>query len=144
MAVPVPKDPAQRVNRHKPVSEWVDLEPLAEPVLPAYPMAWYKREARPWVMPKYIWDLWRTDPVTSQWSSADIATALELGSNWHRLKPEHRLRVQTQLGLNAYGRRQLRWRNPTETRKAEEANEKAATVRRLRIVADREARKGDD
>jgi hypothetical protein len=132
------KDPAQRINRVKPVSEWVDLQPLDEPVLPAYPMAWYRREARIWAMPKWIWDLWRSDPVTSQWSPADLATALELGEFWHRFKPEHRLRVQTMLGLNAKGRRELRWRNPTEAKRAEEANAKAAEVRRLRLVAERE------
>src|SRR5262245_24980198 len=131
------KDPSQRVNRVKPVSEWVDLEALEEPVLPEFPMEWHKRDRKPFVVPKWIWDLWRVDPVTSQWSPADIATALELGATWHTLKPEHRLRVQTYLGLNARGRRDLRWRNPTETLRAEEANAKAAEVRRLRIVDQR-------
>ena len=132
------KDPAQRVNRVKPAQgEWVDLQPLERPVLPVYPRAWSRRE---WAMPKWIWDYWRKDSVTSQWAPGDIALALELGENWHTLTPEYRLRVQTMLGLNARGRRDLRWRNPAETASAERANEHAAEVRRLRIVAEREAK----
>lgn len=128
------KDPAQRINRVKPVSEWVDLAPLTAPVLPPYPTDWYRDETRHWAVPKFIWDLWREDPVTSQWSPGDMAIALELGRRFYRLKDADRHRIQCDLGLNAAGRRRLRWRNPTETARAIEANEKAAEVRRLRIV----------
>src|SRR5262245_34958250 len=127
------KDPAQRVNRVKPITEWVDLQPLDEPILPPYPMVWYRTEVRPFVVPKYVWDLWRTDPVTSQWSAGDMAVALELGRHFYEYKVADRHRIQCDLGLNAAGRRRLRWRNPTESKRAEEANAKAAEVRRLRI-----------
>lgn len=132
------KDPAQRINRVKPVSEWVDLEPLDEPLLPPYPMHWYRDDMRQGAVPKFIWDLWRSDPVTSQWSPGDLATALELGAHFYALKDSDRLRIQTVLGLNAHGRRQLRWRIPIETERAYEAESKAAEVRRLRIVDRRE------
>jgi hypothetical protein len=128
------KDASQRVNRVKPVSEWVDLEPLTEPLLPAYPMHWYQRDLRHAVVPKHIWDLWRADPVTSQWSPGDLATVLELGQAFYEIKVSDRHRIQTSLGLNATGRRQLRWRIPIETERAEQANAKAAEVRRLKIV----------
>ena len=108
------------------------------PVLPAYPPPWYKRDAKPFVIPKWMWDLWRADPVTSQWSNGDIATALDLGQNWNAYKPEQRLRTMTYLGLNAQGRRNLRWRNPTETKNAEKADAHAAEARRLRIVRNKE------
>lgn len=128
------KDPSQRVNRVKPVSEWVDLEPLDAPVLPAYPPPWYKRDAKPFVVPKWMWDLWRADPVTGAWSNGDIALALDLGQNWQHYKPEHRLRTMNCLGLTAAGRRNLRLRNAAEKQNAEKADAHAAEVRRLRIV----------
>lgn len=136
------KDAGQRRRYNQPVSEWVDLQPLDEPVLRPYPMDWYRPELRGQVVPKHIWDLWRTDPVTTQWSPADMATVLDLGERFYALRDADRLRVQTYLGLNAHGRRNLRWRNPTETASAEKANARAAEVRRLRIVAEREAREG--
>jgi hypothetical protein len=136
------KDPSQRINRVKPVSEWVDLEPLQEPVLPAYPPAWYKREARAWTAPKWMWDLWRVDAVTGAWSPADIAQALDLGSSWNRYKPEHRLRMLTTLGLNAAGRRNLRLRNPVESKNAERADANAVEARRLRIVREDDEKAG--
>lgn len=128
------KDPSQRVNRVKPVSEWVDLEALDEPILPAYPPPWYKRDAKPFVVPKWMWDLWRSDAVTGAWSPGDIALALDLGQHWSSYKPEHRLRTMTALGLTAAGRRNLRLRNPVERDNAKKADEHAAEVRRLRIV----------
>lgn len=133
------KDPSQRVSRVKPVSEWVDLEALDEPILPAYPPAWYKRDAKLFVVPKWMWDLWRSDPVTGAWSPADIGLALDLGQHWSSYKPEHRLRTMTCLGLNAAGRRNLRLRNPVERDNAKKADEHAVEARRLRIVAPPEA-----
>jgi hypothetical protein len=129
------KDPAKRINNHPPArGEWVDLEPLTLPILPAYPTHWYQRALRPFVVPKWVWDLWRSDPVTSQWSPGDLATALELGERYYRLKDADRLRIQTYLGLNARGRRELRWRNASETVSAAKADAHAAEVRRLRII----------
>jgi len=132
---PALKDPAQRVGRHPPrAGEWVDLAPLEKPILEPYPAAWHRRDARVFAIPKWIWDLWRQDSVTSQWSPADHALALEIGANWHALKPELRFKMTTYLGLNATGRRNLRWRNTAETESAAKADAHAAEVRRLRIV----------
>jgi hypothetical protein len=133
------KNPAQRVNRIPPGrGEWVDLVPLTAPVLESYPAAWRRREARALAIPKWLWDKWREDPVTSQWSPGDHALALELGASYYTLKPELRFKLQTHLGLNATGRRNLRWRNAAETESAAKADAHAAEVRRLRIVAKRE------
>jgi hypothetical protein len=129
------KTPETRINNHAPTrGEWVDLEPLAEPVLPAYPIDWYRRDMRAFAIPKRTWDLWRQDPVTSQWAPGDIALVLELGERYWRMKDPDRLRIMTYLGLNARGRRDLRWREPVETESAKKADAHAAEVRRLRIV----------
>lgn len=133
------KDPAQRINRVKPVSEWVDLEPLDEPILPPYPMHWYRAELRLQAVPKWMWDLWRMDPVTSQWSPGDLALILDLGERFYHVKDPDRLRTLTYLGLNAAGRRNLRVRIPKETERYQNAERKAAEVRRLRIIDTREA-----
>ena len=133
------KDPGQRRRYNQPVrGEWVDLPALEAPVLPAYPMDWYKRDARAFAVPKWIWDLYRQDPVTSQWTPGDHRGCVGAGPQLALYSPEYRLRVQTMLGLNSKGRRDLRWRSPAETASAEKANRKAAEVRRLRIVAERE------
>jgi hypothetical protein len=133
MGLPL-KDPAKRINRVKPVSEWVDLPPLEKPILPPYPAEWFQRNRREFAIPKWMWDMWRQDPVTSQWSPADHAQALELGQDYYLFKPELRLRIQRSLGLNAAGRRQLRWRNVAETESAARADAAAKEARRLRIV----------
>jgi hypothetical protein len=132
------KDAGQRRRYNQPaLGEWVDLPAEFELVLPAYPMPWYKADAKPWVVPKWIWDLWRSDSVTTQWAPGDVALALELGQDYYKLKAEHRLRIQTTLGLNAKGRRDLRWRNPVEAESAQKANQQAVEARRLRIVRER-------
>lgn len=133
------KDPAQRVNRVKPVSEWVDLEPLEAPLLPPYPMHWYRADLRLFVVPKWMWDLWRQDPVTSQWSPGDLALILDLGERFYKIKDSDRLRTLGCLGLNAAGRRALRVRIPVETERYEQARTSAAEVRRLRIARPPEA-----
>lgn len=130
------KSPDARINNHPPrLGEWVDLPPLERPVLEPYPADWYRRGTREEAIPKWIWDLWRRDPVTSQWAPGDHAQALELGRHYYALKPELRFKIQTYLGLNATGRRQLRWRNQAETASAEKADAHAREARRLRIVA---------
>jgi hypothetical protein len=109
--MPAMKDPARRINRVPPSrGEWVDLDPLTEPLLEPYPAAWYRRDMRESAIPKWLWDKWREDSVTSQWSPGDHALALELG------------------------RRSLRWRNRAESESAERANTHAREQRRLRIV----------
>ena len=131
------KNPDARRNNHPPqLGEWVDLPPLEEPVLPAYPIDWYRRDQRANVIPKHIWDLWRIDAATGQWSPGDLALAFELGQTWQTLKPEHRLRATSILGLNAKGRRDLRWREPAEAKAVERTEQ--SEVRRLRIVAETE------
>jgi hypothetical protein len=77
--------------------------------------------------------------VTSQWSPSDLALALELGERYWRFRDPDRLRILTILGLNAKGRRDLRWRLPEEAQATEKAQ--TAEVRRLRIVNEQ---KGDD
>jgi hypothetical protein len=135
------KDPGARRRYNQPArGEWTDLVPLSEPVLPAYPIDWYRRDQQPFVVPKFMWDAWRSDPVTSQWSSSDAAQALELGQRFYRYKDSERLRVMTYLGLNARGRRDLRWREPQE-QEAVKTTERAE-VRRLRIVAPEEPGEG--
>lgn len=129
------KDPARRINRVPPSrGEWVDLDPLGTPLLEPYPAAWYRRDVRESAIPKWLWDKWREDPVTSQWSPGDHALALELGASYYGLKPELRFKMQSALGLNAAGRRSLRWRNRAETEGQAEAVERAKEARRLRIV----------
>jgi hypothetical protein len=131
------KDPAVRINRVPPArGEWIDLAPLQKPILDPYPVAWFRRDVRDAAIHKWMWDLWREDPVTSQWSPGDHALALELGANYYAIKPELRFKMQTALGLNASGRRSLRWRNAAETDSAAKADAHAREVRRLRIVAD--------
>jgi hypothetical protein len=131
------KDASQRINRVKPVSEWVDLQPLEAPLLPPYPMHWYRTDLL-YVVPKWMWDLWREDPVTAQWSPGDLALVLDLGEHFYEIKQADRLRMLTVLGLNAAGRRNLRLRIPVETQRYEQASQQAAEVRRLRIVDKRE------
>jgi hypothetical protein len=136
-----PKDPGQRRRYNQPArSEWVDLPPVAEPFLPEYPMAWTKRDQRGIVIPRWIWDMWRQDPVTSQYTPADIATLLDLGANYYTLTYDARFKTQTALGLNAKGRRDLRWRTQLEAKQQVEANEKTAKLRRLRVVAEKGAK----
>jgi hypothetical protein len=84
-----------------------------------------------------MWDLWRQDPVTAQWSPGDLALILDLGEHFYAIKQADRLRTLTVLGLNAAGRRNLRLRIPVESQRYEEAERQAAEVRRLRIVDNR-------
>src|SRR3954463_8314959 len=130
--MPAMKDPARRINRVPPArGEWVDLDPLTVPLLEPYPAAWYRHGVREDAIPKWLWDKWREDPVTSQWSPGDHALALELGANYYGLRAELRFKMQTALGLNASGRRSLRWRTATETQGQVDAVERAKEARRL-------------
>ena len=127
---PAPKPASQRRNRHEPRrGEWVDLEPLAEPVLPEHDDDWSERVKRLWVA-------WRSDPVSSQYSEGDIAALWEFASTFERLQPsEQRLRMDG-FGLTPKGKRDLRWRVPQDAqRQAEEASRpRLAEVRRLRAI----------
>ena len=63
---PAPKDRASRRRRNTPAAgEWVDLKPLETPVLPEL-----EGDFSPEV--RELWEIWRRDPVTSQYSPADV------------------------------------------------------------------------
>jgi hypothetical protein len=135
---PAPKDPGQRRRRNEPArGEWVELEALKGPVLPLLPKrgkgegSWSPRT-------RAVWAAWRADPATSQYGPAEVAAAVELA--WifeaavrgEERASEVRLRMDG-LGLSAKGKRDLRWRSPTE-QKPSAAPVRLAEVRRLRAV----------
>lgn len=138
---PAPKPPEQRRRRNKPErGEWTDLPVVVEPVLPEIPSRargtgrWHPRTVRAWAA-------WRLDPATTQYGPAEISAAEELAFVHHdaccgdEKMSEVRLRMDA-LGLSAKGKRDLRWRAPTETAITEPGEEqpKLAPVRRLRAV----------
>lgn len=133
---PAPKDPSQRRRRNAPArGEWVDLPELTKPVLPELPEGdWSKRTQEAWA-------LWRSDPATSQYSSAGIAQAinlLHLFEGWVRGDEKYsevRLTMDG-LGLTPKGKRDLRWRAPQET-KDEPQRERPASTQRVKIAAKR-------
>jgi hypothetical protein len=120
------KPPEQRRNRHVPQrGEWVDLEPLGKPVLPAYD--------RGWQVPAWMWNGWRRDAVTSQYGEADVTSIKYLASEFYDLPPAQRLRLMDSLGLTPKGKRDLRWRTPAEVATIKK---QSASVTRLRVVED--------
>jgi len=127
-----PKPASQRRRRNEPLrGDWVDLEPLEEPVLPPY-----NRETM--AAPDWLWNAWRADAVSSQYSEADIATITLLAVEWDGLQPaEQRLRMDS-LGLTPKGKRDLRWRTPNEVKTIRKAEEKA-NVTKLRAVGKKES-----
>lgn len=122
-----PKDPAARRNRTAPSrGEWITLPAVdpAEPVLQDLPKRprgtgrWHPRTVAAWAA-------WRLDPATTQYGPAEIAGAVELAWLHHDSivkgdpkATEIRLRADG-LGLTAKGKRDLRWRAPTERAAAE-------------------------
>lgn len=130
-----PKDPAERRNRTPPSrGEWVDLEPLTKPVLPELPGEEWSPRTR------VAWAAWRADPVTSQYSSADVQAAIDLAyvyEQWvdgRAVADEVRQR-QDRLGLNPKGKRDLRWRvaEPEEPAKATPKARKKSSARQARL-----------
>ena len=122
-----PKPPEQRINRAVPQrGEWVDLEPLEEPVLGPY-----NRETM--TLPARMWDGWRQSPVTSQYDVGDIEAIYELAATWTERTFADRDRQMDKLGLTPKGKRDLRWRTPNEVKTIKKAAEKAQ-VRALRSV----------
>jgi hypothetical protein len=109
---PAPKPKDQRVNNHAPSrGEWVDLYPLEKSVLPDLPE---RAEDESWSAAAIAaWRAWREDPVTSQYSPADIAYAIDAIRLYEVMTPsranEVRLRMDS-LGLTPKGKRDLRWR----------------------------------
>jgi hypothetical protein len=144
---PSPKAPEQRRRRNAPSGgEWIDLPPVPKPAkdkpLPALP----KRPAHlgPWsARTRAAWAAWREDPATTQYTSGDVAAAIELAwlfedcvrSPTSRLASEIRLRTDG-LGLSAKGKRDLRWRASAPRHVAEIPDEVAvARARRQRVMA---------
>jgi hypothetical protein len=81
----------------------VDLEPLEKAVLPVADRSWPAHV-------RVLWKAWREDPVTSQYSSSEVAAVRELARLYDELAPnEQRLRMDG-LGLTPKGKRDLRWR----------------------------------
>jgi hypothetical protein len=112
MAGKGPAPQAVRRRRNEPArGEWIDLPPLAKPVLGKLPAR--SRGEEPWSKrARATWEAWRTDPVTQMWSPADLAyagDALELYELMPGSASEVRLRMDS-LGLTPKGRRDLRWR----------------------------------
>jgi hypothetical protein len=139
----VPKPPEQRRNRHEPQrGEWVDLEPLAEPVLPEYDDAWAEfvesrdREGNPIEVRRGVslrmWEAWRSSPVTSQYGPEDVAAACYLAEAFHSLSDASRMALMDKLGLTPKGKRDLRWRTPAEVATIEAQRPRAP--RKLRAV----------
>jgi hypothetical protein len=120
---PAPKQEGQRRRRNVPErGEWVDLEPLSEPVLPELDSGheWHPRT-------RSLWEAWRADPASGMFGPAEVASAVELawlmdefasGGDPDRkvqrvTAAELRLRMDG-LGLTAKGKRDLRWRSTGE------------------------------
>lgn len=105
---PAPAETRRRSNEPA-RGDWVDLAPLAAPVLDELPELaegeWSPRA-------RLMWSAWREDPVTAQWSPADKAFAYDtivLYDTAPGKANELRLRMDT-LGLTPKGKRDLRWR----------------------------------
>ena len=142
MPGPAPKDPRARRRRRTPGGgEWIDLHELEKPVLPTLPRR--TKAEGPWSSrTRAMWNAWRKDPATAQYTPADISYAIEtayLVEQYQRggkvtLASEIRLRMEG-LGLNAKGRRNLRWRIAAPAEVVELHQAHAKPRRRLRAVA---------
>ena len=84
---------------------------------------------------KRSWRAWRQDPVTSQWSRADIQFAMELCRLYDDLPPNEWRARWDSLGLTPKGRRDLRWRSPEEAK----THAEQAPVKRLRLAEQEKA-----
>jgi hypothetical protein len=138
-----PKDPGQRRRYNQPArGEWVDLEPLEKPILPAYKSSWRiwiesrDRQGNPITVRRGVsramWAAWRESPVTSQYGPEDIAAVCYLAETFHSLSDTARLTLLDRLGLTPKGKRDLRWRTPAEVKTI--AAQEQPSVKRLRVV----------
>lgn len=131
---PAPAEKRRRQNEPA-RGEWVDLPPLEGPVLPELPEI-----EDGWRFDTIAaWEAWRSDPVTSQYSPADIAYALDTIKLHQAMTPqsatEVRLRMDA-LGLTPKGKRDLRWRVAEEAepqRRPAQSSHKAGDARRGRL-----------
>lgn len=131
-SVSPPKLPEQRRRYNQPQrSEWVELPKEFERVLPNFRSSM--------TIPREYWNRWARDPVTTQWDEGDMVMALYLADHWDSVSEQARLSYLDRLGLNAKGRRDLRYRTATEAAAQRKAIANAAEVRRIRLVAEREA-----
>lgn len=96
--------------------DWIDVPPLARPVVGPLPRR--TRAEGPWpARTREAWEAWRADPVTALYGPADRAFLLDLAfvhahaitSGRVTALAEVRLRIDA-LGLSPKGRRDLRWR----------------------------------
>jgi hypothetical protein len=118
-----PKPREQRRRYNQPArGEWVDLEPLAEPVIPPY--------EKGFSIPKRMWEAWRRDAVSGQWGEADLELATELATHWKEMTFADQDRRLAALGLSPKGKRDLRWRTPNEVKTLK----RQANVRPLRVM----------
>ena len=108
MPGPAPKPREQRRRYNQPArSEWVDLEPLAKPVLPPAERDWSESA-------RALWNALRKDPVSTQYGPVDIQALREFMARYENLQPnEQRLRMD-EFGMTPKGKRDLRWRTPAE------------------------------
>ena len=119
--------------------EWVDLEPISKPVLHELPPLEVEGEAFGWPPDTVaMWEAWRQDPVTAQWSPADVAFAFDTIKLHAQMTSsnaaEIRLRMD-RLGLTPKGKRDLRWRiAPVEAEVVQIRKRKLPQTRRLRAV----------
>jgi len=97
---------------------------LAKAVLPRFQASM--------TVPRWLWDSWRQDPVTSQYGPADVGAILLLARQWALLKENEQRYRMDGLGLTPKGKRDLRWRTPREAEQQREAVEK---VKQLRIAS---------
>jgi len=122
-----PKLPEQRRRRNAPErGEWVDLEPLEEPVLGPF-----NRETM--TVRERMWNGWRNSPETSQYGPADIVAIYELAETWAERTFADRDRQLDKLGLTPKGKRDLRWRTPNEVKTIKKQAAKA-NVAKLHAV----------
>lgn len=138
MANPTPKPFDERRNTSAPRrGEWVDLPAsgtfkMVLPPLPAkdpYGGAWP-------VATKRAWNAWRKDPVTTQYSEADVDFALDT-IFMHALMQDEPKRYASEvskrmndLGLTPAGKRALRFRLPQFAEAQEQVERKKSANKR--------------
>lgn len=90
-----------------------------------------------------MWEAWRQDPVTAQWSPSDVAYALDTIRLYEGMTPsganEVRIRMDG-LGLTPKGKRDLRWRvpQPAQVVSIESARpERKSAAERMRELRER-------
>lgn len=114
---PAPKAPEDRRNKTSPQrGEWVTLQPLSEPVLPAQ-LPKRAKGAGGWsARTKRLYSGWRQDPVTATYGENEKAAVVELAFLQEELaRGELKLAAEVRqrldgLGLTMKGKRDLRFR----------------------------------